>query len=840
MKNPPSKKKAAKPAKASKPTKASKVASSEAASVKVVEVGAATETSSSGAGSVVTKPPGNAAAGGIPGRLAIIPIRHAVLFPGMTLPLSIGRSNSRKLLAEVLPNTAYVGVFSQRHDTEDEPNSKDLYKVGVVAKVKAQPKNEDGTTTVIVEVLERVSLDREVEMKPYLVADTSVIHSRLPVLRTEEEKIGWDAKVAALRENAEDYLRQRPDVPEQTANFMKNIEDQSRLLDFIAGGLEFTTSEKQNLLEELEVTQRLEVIQAKLAHQLHVMELQDKIQKDVHDTFTDQQRRAYLQEQIRAIQKELGDGNAESEDTITKLRAKLEKAQPNQIAKDQAEREMKRLSQVSPASGEFHIISTYVETIASLPWNVSSEDNLDLDRAQAVLDDDHYGLDKVKRRIIEHLAVRKLRKDGHAPILLLAGPPGVGKTSLGKSIAKSLGRKFIRLSLGGTRDVADIRGHRRTYVGAVPGRLIEEIRRAGTNNPVILLDEIDKVGRDHHGDPTSALLEVLDPHQNHSFTDHYLDVPFDLSKVLFLATANDLGRIPGPLRDRMETLELSSYTEREKREIAKRYIAPRQIEENGLTKQDVAISASAINTLIQDYTREAGVRELERQVGSVCRAVAAQVARTKKRKRKKVSVDQDFVRTALGPARYEYDERNRQNLPGVVTGLAWTSVGGEILSIEALKYAGSNHTKLTGHLGDVMKESVSAALSLVRSHAKELNIAADAFKETDIHIHVPAGAVPKDGPSAGVAMFTALASLFSGRSVRADVGMTGEISLRGLVLPIGGLKEKSLAALRAGLKTVVAPVGNKKDLPDIPEEVRKGLNFVWAKTVEDVLAVALK
>ncbi len=788
---------------------------------------------------------------GIPSRLAIIPIRHAVLFPGMTLPLSIGRSNSRKLLSEVLPQTSYVGVFSQKSDTDAEPEAADLYPVGVVAKVKGPTRHEDGTTTVIVEVLDRVGMVQQLEMRPYLVAETKPLINQLPQFANQKDRLKWDAGIAALRKNAEEYLKNRPDVPEQASIFMRNIEDPSRLVDFIAGGLEFTVTEKQNLLEELDVARRLEVVQAKLAYQLHVMALQDKIQKDVHETFTEQQRRAYLQEQMRVIQKELSEGGADSEDTVGKLRAKLEAGNPPKVAKEQAERELKRLSQINPASAEYHVISTYVENLASLPWQVSTEDNLDLDRAQSVLDKDHYGLEKVKKRVVEHLAVRKLKKDGSSPILLLVGPPGVGKTSLGKSIAKSLGRKFIRISLGGTRDVADIRGHRRTYVGAVPGRLIEEIRRCGANNPVILLDEIDKIGRDHHGDPTSALLEVLDPHQNHSFTDHYLDVPFDLSKVLFLATANSLYSIPGPLRDRLEVLELSSYTEREKREIARRYITPRQIGENGLTRTDVHFSQEALNVIITDYTREAGVRDLERQIGSVCRSVAATVARrpeepekpakgkAKVKLKKAIEVDSTYVRNTLGPAQYVHESRNELPMPGVVTGLAWTSVGGEILNIEALKYPGSNNVKITGQLGDVMKESVGAAISLVRSRSATLNIPGDAFKEHDLHLHVPAGAVPKDGPSAGVAMFTALASLFSGRSVRPDVAMTGEVSLRGLVMPIGGLKEKSLAALRAGIRTVIAPEGNRKDLVDIPAEVKKDVRFVWVKTVDQVLSEAL-
>jgi ATP-dependent Lon protease len=520
------------------------------------------------------------------------------------------------------------------------------------------------------------------------------------------------------------------------------------------------------------------------------------------------------------------------------LRERLQGAQPPQEVLDQAERELRRLKQLHPASAEFPVIVSYIETIAELPWNKLTEDNLDLERAQQVLDRDHYDLEKIKRRLIEYLAVRKLNPTGHGPILCFLGPPGVGKTSLGQSIADALGRKFVRISLGGMRDEAEIRGHRRTYVGAMPGRIIQELRRANSRNPVMMLDEIDKIGADFRGDPASALLEVLDPRQNKAFVDHYLDVPFDLSQIIFIGTANLMDTVPPPLRDRMEVITLSGYSDREKLEIAKRYVVPRQLGENGLKPEQCRIDDDAIERIIDDYTREAGVRELERRIGAVCRSVAALFA--KGQQRDEVHIEAEMVRSILGPQKYVREMRLKTANPGVVTGLAWTPVGGEILHIEALRYPGKGNILLTGQIGDVMKESAQAALSLVKSRADKLGIDRDVFKDTDLHVHVPAGAVPKDGPSAGVAMFTAIASLFSDRPVRTDVAMTGEISLRGLVLPIGGLKEKSLAALRAEVSTVIVPKLNEKDLADVPREVRDKIEFVTTETVDDVLAVALE
>ena len=590
---------------------------------------------------------------------------------------------------------------------------------------------------------------------------------------------------------------------------IRNIDSPGLLADFLAGTLNLETRQKQELLEELDVVKRVRVVHQRVSAQLEIAQLQHKIQKDVSSSFTDQQRRAYLREQIKAMQRELGESDEGVEQQVTGLRKRLDEAAPPQPVREQAERELHRLSHLHPASPEYSVIVSYVETLAELPWNKLTDDNLDLDRAQKLLDRDHFDLEKVKRRLIEYLAVRKLNPDGHGPILCFVGPPGVGKTSLGQSIADALGRKFARLSLGGVHDEAEIRGHRRTYIGSMPGRVIQEIRRAGSRNPVLMLDELDKLGADFRGDPASALLEVLDPRQNHAFVDHYLDVPFDLSQVMFIATANVMDTVPAPLRDRMEVIGLPGYTDNEKLEIALRYLVERQLKEHGLAKGQCRFSPEALRRIIGDYTREAGVRELERQIGAICRAVAAQVARGEARE---TSVTPKLVQEMLGAPKYIRESRLATGKPGVVTGLAWTPTGGEILHIEALRYAGRGNILLTGQIGEVMKESAQAALSLVKSRRQELGIAPDAFKDTDIHIHVPAGAVPKDGPSAGVAMFAALASLFSDTPARADAAMTGEITLRGLVLPIGGLKEKALAAQRAGLKTIIIPKLNEKDL----------------------------
>jgi len=766
----------------------------------------------------------------IPDVLSILPVRSFVVFPGTILPLTVGRAASIKLLDETLPQSKIIGLLTQRDETKDDPEPQDLYSVGTAAIVLRLLRQPDNHIVIVVQGLRRFSLRKIVAASPFLRAEVELLNSKLPESTKE-----WEAAFRNLRDSAAKLFELTPDVPEQARAAVLSIDDPEQLADFLAPNLNVETAQKQAILEELDVEKRVSAVQAGISAQLEIAEIQQKLQKDVQSQFSEAQRRAYLREQMKAIQRELGEDSGTS-DQIEQLRKRLEEAKPPADVLAQADRELKRLDVIPPASPEYSVIVSYVETIAELPWSKLSEDNLDLDQAQQILDRDHYDLEKVKRRLIEYLAVRKLNPQGHGPIICFLGPPGVGKTSLGQSIADALGRKFVRMSLGGIRDEAEIRGHRRTYIGSMPGRIIQELRRAGTRNPVMMLDEIDKIGTDFRGDPASALLEVLDPRQNNTFSDRYLDVPFDLSQVLFIATANYMDGVPEPLRDRMEVISLPGYTEREKLEIAKRYLVRRQLEENGLKPEQCEWQEDAFRRIINDYTHEAGVRELERQIGAVCRAEAAQIARGKI---ERVTVTPELVAELLGPAKYVRETKLKTSQPGVVTGLAYTPAGGEVLHIEAMRYPGKGNITLTGHIGEVMKESVQAALSLVRSRDGQLGANPEDFRKIDIHVHVPAGAVPKDGPSAGIAMFTALASLFSNTPVRPDVAMTGEITLRGLVLPIGGLKEKSLAAMRAGISTVIIPKLNEKDLVDVPEEAKQKLKFIPVENVDEVLAAAL-
>jgi len=767
----------------------------------------------------------------IPDVLSILPVRSLVAFPGTILPLTVGRAASIKLLDETLPQSKIIGLLTQRDETKDDPEPQDLYSVGTAAIVLRLLRQADNHIVIVVQGLRRFSLRKIVAASPFLRAEIELLNSKLPPSTKE-----WEAIFRNLRDSAAKLLELTPDVPEQARGAVLSIDDPEQLADFLAPNLNVETAQKQAILEELDVEKRVRAVQAGISAQLEIAEIQQKLQKDVQSQFSEAQRRAYLREQMKAIQRELGEDSGTS-DQIEQLRKRLEEAKPPADVLAQADRELKRLDVIPPASPEYSVIVSYVETIAELPWSKLSEDNLDLDQAQQILDRDHYDLEKVKRRLIEYRAVRKLNPQGHGPILCFLGPPGVGKTSLGQSIADALGRKFVRMSLGGIRDEAEIRGHRRTYIASMPGRIIQELRRAGTRNPVMMLDEIDKIGADFRGDPASALLEVLDPRQNNTFSDRYLDVPFDLSQVLFIATANYMDGVPEPLRDRMEVISLPGYTEREKLEIAKRYLVRRQLEENGLKPEQCEWQEDAFRRIINDYTHEAGVRELERQIGAVCRAEAAQIARGKT---ERVTVTPELVAELLGPAKYVRETRLKTSQPGVVTGLAYTPAGGEVLHIEAMRYPGKGNITLTGHIGEVMKESVQAALSLVRSRDGQLGANPEDFRKIDIHVHVPAGAVPKDGPSAGIAMFTALASLFSNTPVRPDVAMTGEITLRGLVLPIGGLKEKSLAAMRAGISTVIIPKLNEKDLVDVPEEAKQKLKFIPVENVDEVLNAALE
>ncbi|PYJ51202.1 MAG: endopeptidase La [Verrucomicrobia bacterium] len=768
----------------------------------------------------------------IPEELSILPVRGFVVFPGTVVPLNIQRAASIKLLDDTLPRTKVIGLVTQRDEAKEDPEPQDLYGVGTAALVMKLLRQTDDHVLVIAQGLRRFSLHKIVTTSPFLRAEIELLKSVSP-----PESKEWEATFRNLRDSAARLFELTPDAPEQARLMVLNSENAEQLADFLAPNLNVDVGQKQTILEELDVEKRVRAVQKHISAQLEIAEIQQKLQKDVASQFSDAQRRAYLRSQIKAIQHELGEGEAGSEEQGQQLRARLEEAKPPAEVMKQAERELKRLDFIPSASPEFSVIVSYIEIIADLPWNKLSQDNLDLDQAQQILDRDHYDLEKVKKRLIEYLAVRKLNPQGHGAILCFLGPPGVGKTSLGQSIADALGRKFVRISLGGMRDEAEIRGHRRTYIGSMPGRIIQELRRAGTRNPVFMLDEIDKIGADFRGDPASALLEVLDPRQNNTFVDRYLDVPFDLSQVIFIGTANYIDGVPEPLRDRIEVISLPGYTEREKLEIAKRYLVRRQLEENGLKPEQCEWQEEALRHIINDYTHEAGVRELERQIASVCRGIASQVARGKT---EHATITPEVVAEMLGQAKYIRETKLKTSKPGVVTGLAYTPAGGEVLYIEATRYPGKGNVTLTGHIGEVMKESVQAAFSLVRSRNSEIGAKAEDFRNIDVHVHVPAGAVPKDGPSAGIAMFTALASLFSNTPVRPDVAMTGEVTLRGLVLPIGGLKEKSLAAMRAGITTVIIPKLNEKDLVDVPEEAKQKLKFVPVENVDEVLAAALE
>lgn len=766
----------------------------------------------------------------LPGVLPLMPLRGVVLFPGTVAPLTIERAPSKQLLEELLPTGRLLGLVTQKDSDLDDPGPSDVYRVGALGNVLRMVRQDDDQTLVLVQIVERIKLTKFLSKKPYLKARFEILENIFP-----KQNPMWEATLRNLRESAEKFIETNPAIPDEATNALRSIDSPSILTDFLATNLSLGLNQKQDLLEETNVAARADEVQQVLNNQLHIAELQQKLRADVEDEFSDAQRRAYLREQLRAIQRELGEGDGTEEQT-EELRDRLEAANLPEDVMEAATRELKRLDIIPPASPEHSVIVSYLEIIAELPWGKLSKDNKNLKRAREILDRDHFGLEKVKQRLLEYLAVRKLNPDGRGPILCLLGPPGVGKTSLGHSIAEALGREFARISVGGIRDEAEIRGHRRTYIGSMPGRLIQELRRVGTRNPVIMLDEVDKIGADFRGDPASALLEVLDPRQNHEFVDRYLDVPFDLSQVIFIATANTIYPVPAPLRDRMEIIDIPGYTEEEKLEIATRYLVKRQMKENGIINKQCRWSRTALRRIIEDYTREAGVRNLEREIGSVCRSVAAKVA---VRKSTEVRVTPEYVEKVLGAPKFARETMMRKSRPGVVNGLAYTPFGGEVLNVEALRYPGKGSIKLTGQIGDVMKESMHAAWSLVQHNAEDLGIDREDFDHYDVHVHVPAGAVPKDGPSAGCAMYTALASLFANRRVNKDIAMTGEINLRGSVLPIGGLKEKALGALQAGIKTILVPAENMKDVPDIPESARKKLTVMPMSEVDKVLEASL-
>jgi ATP-dependent Lon protease len=769
----------------------------------------------------------------LPEVLPVLPLRDSVTFPDSLTPLAVGQERSVQLVDDVLGGNRMLAMVASRDPEKEEPGPEDLYEVGVAGIVARMVKIPDGSLRILVQATQRVHLDDYVAEQPYLQARIT----ELPDVSKPSAEL--EALTRNVQNTFSEIVEQIPYLPEELQLAVANIDDPTVLAHLIAGSLRISVEEKQALLEEVKVAKRLRHLSRILARELEVVQLGTQIQTQVQSEVDKGQREFFLRQQLKAIQDELGEGD-EQQAEVTELREKIEAAGLPEHALKAAERELSRLEKLPPAAAEHGVIRTYLEWLTELPWSLGTEDNLDIKHARKVLDADHYDLETVKDRILEYLAVRKLNPDSPGPILCFVGPPGVGKTSLGKSIAKALGRNFERISVGGVRDEAEIRGHRRTYIGALPGTIVRALRDAGSRNPVFMIDEIDKMGADFRGDPASAMLEVLDPAQNDSFRDHYLDLEFDLSDVVFIATANVLDPIPGPLLDRMETIELAGYTLDEKIHIARQYLVSRQIEANGLTPARIEFADAALKAIVEEYTREAGVRNLERQIGTICRKVAREVAEGKTKRKVKVSAKR--ARELLGRRRVFAEQRRRTKDPGVATGLAWTPTGGDVLFIEATAMPGSGKLTITGQLGDVMKESAQAALSYVRGHWVEIapKLGEQWFGEHDIHVHVPAGAVPKDGPSAGVAMTVALSSLISARPVRNDVAMTGEVTLTGQVLPIGGLKEKSLAAQRAGIKRVIVPERNQGDVGEIPEHELGGLEFVFVDEVSKALDVALR
>jgi ATP-dependent Lon protease len=767
----------------------------------------------------------------VPQALPVLPLRNAVFFPHQVTPLSVGRAGSIRAIEEAARDEGFVVVVAQTDGEVESPREKDIYWVGTLARVLKVFTLADGTRNVLVQGIRRVQLISVLQTEPFIHA----------VVRDIDEGKPGGIEIEAMASNLKSQFRKAvelaPNLSEEQLSIVLSLDEPQAMTDMIASMIPVGVPEKQEVLESREIRERMEKLTLALTKLLQKLELGSKIQSEVQDGINKSQREYYLREQMKAIRKELGeeDGNVE----MSELRKKIDEAGLPEEALKAAEKEFKRLSQMNQASAEYTVSRTYLDWILDLPWSVRTEDSLDIAHAREVLERDHYGLEKVKTRILEYLAVRKLKNDMRGPILVFAGPPGVGKTSLGRSIANALGRKFVRMSLGGVHDEAEIRGHRRTYIGALPGRIIQSMKKAGSNNPVIMLDEIDKLGADFRGDPSSALLEVLDPEQNFSFSDHYLEIPFDLSKVMFIATANMIESVPAPLRDRMEIIEIPSYVEDEKLHIARNFLLPKQIEGHGLTPEQFEISDDGLRGIIAGYTRESGVRTLERTIARVVRGAAREVAEGISTK---TSVTRDSLSRYLGQQKFFPDVAERINRPGIAVGLAWTPVGGEILFVEATKMKGKGNLILTGQLGDVMKESVQAALSFIAANAGTLGVPPDFRNDTDIHVHVPAGAIPKDGPSAGVTMLTALTSLLTGRHVRNDLAMTGEITLRGAVLPIGGVKEKVLAAHRAGIKTILLPERNRMDLEEIPKPALEGkdpIQFHFVREMEEVLALAL-
>jgi ATP-dependent Lon protease len=764
-----------------------------------------------------------------PDGLILIPVRNLVLFPGMVAPVSIGRERSIAAAQEATRSERSIGILLQRDAAAELPEPGQLHTVGTAAGIVRYVTAQDGSHHIVCQGQQRFRVAEFLAGYPFLAA-------RVQMLPEEaEERPAVQALLIQLKQRANEIMGLLPQVPPELARSVQAIGSAGAYADFIAGMMDIGLEEKQDILATLDLEKRLEKVLELLVNRIEVLRLSRQINQQTRQRMDERQREFMLREQLRTIQAELGEiesGDAE----LAGLREAIARAAMPEEVEPHALKEMRRLEKMSEASVEYSMLRTYLEWLTELPWAAAPEEAIDLAQARAILDEDHFGLDRIKRRILEYLAVRKLNPQGKSPILCFVGPPGVGKTSLGQSIARATGRKFVRVSLGGVHDEAEIRGHRRTYVGALPGNIIQAIRKAGTRNCVMMLDEADKLGASFQGDPSAALLEVLDPEQNSTFRDNYLAVPFDLSQVLFICTANMLDTMPGPLRDRLEIISLPGYTGEEKEQIARRYLVQRQFRANGIRAEQVSLSDAAIRCLIHDYTREAGVRSLEREIGAVFRHAAVQIAEGRQ---DHIAIDGPDVPAILGPKRFESELAMRTSLPGVATGLAWTPVGGDILFAEASRVSGSGRLILTGQLGEVMKESAQAALTLVKAHGPGLGLGPEVFRRNDVHIHVPAGAIPKDGPSAGVAIFIALASLAMGTPVRSDCAMTGEISLRGLVLPVGGIKEKVLAALRAGITTVLLPARNEKDLDEIPEDARRQLQFVWLNTVDDAVLAAI-
>ncbi len=767
----------------------------------------------------------------IPEVIPLLPLRNAVIYPYLSMPIAVSRPESMKLIEDTLSGQKLFGVVAQKSAEVEEPAPDELYGVGAVVKLLKMIRTPEGEMYVLVQGVARMNITSFVQERPFYIATIQPIQDILD--ETDQKELM--ATVKNLKDLFNSVAQLAYNISNEVLTMILNVDDPGLLADMIAENPSFSLPERQELLEMLDVKSRLKRVTVLLTREKEILELSRQIQSQVQSEMDKSQREYYLREQLKAIQKELGEADSQNIE-VDELRQRVKETKMPKDARKVAEKELERLSRMHPSAGEYTVSRTYVDWILDLPWEISTEDNLHVGAAEKVLNDDHYGLEKVKKRILEYLAVRQLTKEPKGPILCFVGPPGVGKTSLGRSIARALNRKFVRMSLGGIRDEAEIRGHRRTYVGALPGRIIQGLKKAGSNNPVFMLDEIDKVGTDYRGDPSSALLEVLDPEQNNTFSDHYLELDFDLSQVMFITTANVLSTIPTPLLDRMEVIDITGYTEEEKIMIAKSYLIPRQLKANGLTTKQLTIDVTALQALIHSYTREAGLRNLEREVATVCRGVAKEVVDGLE---KRVRVTGKTLHKYLGPIKFFSEIADRTAEAGVATGMAWTPVGGDILFIEATKMKGHEKLILTGQLGEVMKESAEIALSYVRSKVKDLRIPENFQENTDIHIHIPSGAIPKDGPSAGVTLYTSIVSLLTEQPVRSDVAMTGEITLRGLVLPVGGIKEKVLAARSAGVKHIIMPAKNEKDLEELPLNVKQELSFHFVSHMDEVIKFAL-